>query len=409
MSSPALPGVPRSGGRRRRQLLLGGGICLALVLLFRFGPMGGGSFTASNEGHKPSPAVPVRVEEAARGDFDVYYASLGTVTPLNTVTVTSRVDGQLQSLHFSEGQMVEAGDLLAQIDPRPYQAQLDQAKGQLGRDQALLRNARQNLTRSKILIKQDSTTAQEVDNNQSLVGQYEGAVITDKAQMDAAALQIEYSRITAPIGGRVGLRGLDVGNMVHASAATGLVDITQVRPITVIFTVTDTQLPAIRAAMHENSALRVEAWDRTRKQLLAVGKVVSLDNRIDTSTGTVRLRAEFANLDDSLFPNQFVNARVLAATEKGVCIIPTTAVLLGSQGPYVYAVQSKDGRDAARMRRVTLGPGDDTRTVVAEGLSPGERVVVEGLDQLGDGTPVEVQSSGTPAAKALPAGGVPGA
>ena len=347
--------------------------------------------------------IPVRAESAARGDYAVYFTSLGTVTAANTVVVRSRVDGELMAVHFEEGQMVKAGDLLAEIDARPFQAQLEQARGQLLQDEAQLRKARQDLARSKILIKQDSTTKQDLDSNQARVYEYEGAVKLDQGQIDAAQLQIEYSRITAPISGKLGLRYVDAGNIISASDTTGLVSITQVQPINVMFTVTDVQLPAVREAQRSNAALKVEAWDRDMRAKLAEGVVVSLDNQIDVSTGTLKVKAEFPNLDDGLFPNQFVNAKLLVSEKKDACIVPAAAVQQGNQGAYVYVVKTEGKSSHVELRQVKTGPGDNSRVVILEGVSPGDLVVVEGLDLLGDKTPVEAHigvsgQNGTPSA-----------
>ncbi len=353
----------------------------------------GGS--ANGAGRMAVPPTPVRAQAVVRGDFPVYFYGLGTVTATNTVTVRSRVDGQLMRLAFREGQDVKAGDLLVEIDPRPYQAQLAQYEGQLLRDQALLRTAKQDLARYKVLLPQDSASPQQVDAQESLVRQYEGAVKVDQAQIEAVRLNLTYCHITAPISGRLGLKQVDEGNMVRASDSTGLVVITQVRPITVLFTVTEAQLPRVLTAVKAGKVPAVEAWDRTRTRLLATGELVTIDNLIDTGTGTIKLKAQFANEDDSLFPNQFVNARILADTVKDAVLAPTPAVQRGNQGSYVYAV--KDG--AARLRPVRTSEAGDEYTVVLEGLQPGEMLVIDGLDRLRDGAPVVV----------TPAGRLPGA
>ncbi len=378
---------------RLRPLTIAAGIFLLLGLLLRPTPL----LAAQGASPRRAMAVPVRVEELGKGDFTVYFSSLGTVTANNTVLVRSRVDGQLMKLHFKEGDMVKAGDLLAEIDARPFQAQLEQARGQLLRDEALLRNARQNLARTKVLRKQDSATPQALDNDESLARQYEGAVQNDQGTIDSTELQLEYCRITAPISGRLGLRAVDEGNMVQASDSTGIVTITQVQPVSLLFTVTDAQLPEVREAIKKDPALEVEAWDRSGAKLLATGKLVSLDNQIDTATGTLKLKAEFPNQDDSLFPNQFVNAKIRVRVLRGVCIAPAAAVQIGQQGNFVYTVDKTGADTSVALRPVKVGPADDNRSVIVEGASPGELVVVEGLDQLGPGSLVN-------AAKASPNG-----
>lgn len=395
-----------SSKRVRIARLIALGICLILIWL-AWGMIFPGRSLLSPWGRPNAavhaPPVPVRAEEAVAGDFPIYFSSLGTVTALNTVTVRTRVDGELLRLHFREGQRINEGDLLAEIDPRPFRAQLEQAQGQMLRDQALLRNARQNFARSKALMRQNSTTAQDVDNTEALVREYEGAVKLDQGQIDAAALQLEFTSITAPVGGRLGLRSVDAGNMVHATDSAGLVVITQVQPINVVFTVTDAQLPAVLDAMEAGPHLLTEAWDRTRQELLATGTLASLDNLIDTTTGTVRIKAEFANANGRLFPNQFVNARLRVGVRHDACIVPSAAVQLGNQGTFVYAV-GPDSRVA--LRPVRTGPADDSRTVILQGVGPGDLVVTEGLDLLGDKTLVSVVSflPGSPGKAVAPQG-----
>ncbi|MDL2210941.1 MdtA/MuxA family multidrug efflux RND transporter periplasmic adaptor subunit [Desulfovibrio sp. OttesenSCG-928-O18] len=347
------------------------------------------------------PPVPVLADTAVKGDFPVYFQGLGTVTAMNTVTVKSRVDGELIKLHFVEGRDVKAGDLLAEIDPRPYRAELAQAEGQLLRDQALLRNAQQDLKRYKVLLPQDSATPQQVDSQEALVRQYEAAVKVDKGKIDAVKLQLGYCRVTAPIDGRLGLKLVDQGNMVRASDATGLVVITQVRPISVLFTVTENQLPRVLSAMRGGKPLVVEAWDRTRTSLLATGHLLTTDNRIDTATGTVKLKASFDNAEDELFPNQFVNARILVNRLRDVIKVPTAAVQHASRGAFVYVVEN----GLAKLRDVTVGEGNDTTTVITAGVNEGDVLVIDGLDRLRDGSAVSVT---LPGGKGAAAAGSPG-
>jgi multidrug efflux system membrane fusion protein len=325
------------------------------------------------------PPIPVHAKKAVAGTFPVYFSSLGTVTALNTVTVRSRVDGELVSLHFREGEHVKAGALLALIDPRPFQAQLDQAQGQLMRDEALLRNARENLARAEALHAIHSIAPKEVDANRALVNQYEGAVKMDKGQVDAARLQLEFTRISAPISGKTGLRAVDAGNMIHVNDTAGMLVITQTRPINVLFTVTESQLPAVLRVAQSGTPLQVEAWDRTKQNLLAVGKLVSIDNQVNTSTGTIRLKAEFTNEDDQLYPNLFVNAKIRVTALENACIVPTAAIQLGTQGSFVYVVGDNS---RVSVRQVATGPADDDRTVITAGVAVGERLVIDGLDQL---------------------------
>lgn len=364
------------------------GVPLAVLLLLSLALFSCSGGTAKGGGNSTrGPGRPVRAEAVIQGDYDLFFQGLGTVTATNTVTVRSRVDGQLMKLHFTEGQTVKAGDLLAEIDPRPYQAQLEQAEGKLIQDMASLRNARQVLARYKVLLPQDSASPQQVDAQEAQVRLYEGAVKQDQGQIDAAKLQLVYCRITAPVGGRLGLRTVDEGNIVQASSTTGLVVITQVKPITVIFTVTEAQLPAVREAISRGKTLAVEAWDRTQSKLLATGVLLTIDNQIDTSTGTVRLKALFDNKDDSLFPNQFVNARIQVDTLQGVIKGPTAAVQRGQRGFHVYVV---GGNGTVSLRQVTVGPADNTTTVLSSGVKDGEVVVTDGLDRLRDGVRVDV-------------------
>lgn len=336
-------------------------------------------------------APPVRTAEAVLQNVPYFLSGLGTVVPSGDVLVTSRVDGQLLRLHFIEGQRVAAGDLLAEIDPRPFQAALDEALGALAKDQAQLDNARRDFTRYAKLAKGDYIAGQQVETQRALVRQYEGMVESDKAAVDKARLQLEYSRVTAPVGGRLGLRNVDEGNQIKASDTAGLVRITEASPCDVIFTLPESQVPLVSRALLAREKdpalppLLVQAWDREQKHLLAVGRLLSLDNRIDTATGTVRLKARFANTDAALFPNQFVNARLMVQVLDNVVTVPSSAVQLGSRGSYVYVLGSDD---TVRLQLVTPGIATDMLTVIDKGLVSGEKVVVDGLDRLRDGTKV---------------------
>lgn len=344
-----------------------------------------------------SRPVSVTVATARLGKVPVTLSGIGTVTPLRNVTVRSRVDGELLEVRFREGQIVKEGDLLARIDPRPFQAQYDQYQGQHARDAALLANAKLDLKRYQGLVQKNVLAAQTLDTQASLVRQYEGAVQADQAQMDAAKLQIEYSRITAPISGRVGLRQVDPGNIVRSSDQSGICVITQITPISVVFTLPEDNLPQVRERLATGQILSVAAYDRTRTRKLATGTLSTTDNQIDTATGTVRLRASFDNTDDSLFPNQFVNAVLTLEERTGVVLIPAMAVQRGPKGSSVFVVRADK---TVEVRPVTVGLTAGTDQVVESGLASGEQVVVEGADRLRDGATVVVRTAEAPAAKA---------
>jgi multidrug efflux system membrane fusion protein len=337
------------------------------------------------------PAPPVAVSAARVGDISIVQTALGTVTALRTVTVKPRVDGQLQSILFTEGQMVKQGDVIAQIDPVPLQVALAQAEGTLARDAAQLNNARLDLDRYQKLLAQDSIAAQQVDQQAAMVRQLEGTVKIGQAQVDNAKLQLSYAHITAPIGGRLGLTQVDAGNMVHGSDANGVAVITQVDPISVLFTIPQDTLPRVLARLKAGDKPAVEAWDREQKNLLARGALITTDNQIDVATGTVKLKAQFPNGESKLFPNQFVNVRMTVDVKRGVILVPAAAIQRGAQGTVVYVVRDDS---TVALRQVTVGATEGQDTAVETGLQAGERVVIDGVDRIREGAKVEVTEPG---------------
>ena len=363
------------------------GVLLAIILLPMLGIYGCGEESAKQKGERGSgqPPIPVVTREIGSGAMTIYLDALGTVVPSSSVLVRSRVDGQLLRLHYREGELVRAGDLLAEVDPRPFQVQLAQTRGQLARDEALLRGARVDLTRYRELWEQDSIARQRVESQEALVAQYEGAVEAGRGLVDNARLQLEYASITAPIGGRSGLRQVDAGNVIQANDTQGLVLITQLQPIQVVFTLPEDSLPQLLPRLQQGEVLTVEAYDRGLRRRIASGKLISVDNQIDATTGTVRLKAQFDNDDNTLFPNQFVNIRLALEQLAGAVLAPAAAIQKGSRGDFVYAL---NGDASVRLQSVKLGPAEGDRIVITEGLSPGDVVVIEGVDRLRSGMKV---------------------
>jgi len=404
-SSPVLAGTtaPAAGLRQPAKrwllwlLIAGVGLVLVYALIVR-------PLTRSAGAARARPgfgAVPVTAEPARKADLNVRIVALGTVTPVYTVTIHSRVDGELQKIFFTEGTNVEAGAPLADLDPRPFEAQKLQTEAQLAKDNALLDNARLDLVRYQTLLAQDSVAKQQVDSQAALVRQYEAAIKLDQAQVGSAALQLAYSHITSPLTGRIGLRTVDQGNIVHAADASGIAVITQLHPITVLFAIPQDAVPQVMKQFKTGSPMVVEAYDRDGRTLLATGKLVTIDNQVDPTTGTVKLRAEFPNTDETLFPNQFVNVQLIADQIKGATVVPTAAIQRSSTATYVYLVADQK---TASVRPVETGPSEHGLIVVSKGLVPGDVVVVDGVDKLREGSTVELVSRTAGAAGAAASG-----
>lgn len=387
---PPMTDTPSMSTRNRRLI---GIFCLALFLVAV------GYLLTRNPASESAPMrsawnqpVPVHAVAAEQGSLDVQIQSIGTVTPLNTVLVRSRVDGELLRVLFTEGREVEQGALLAEIDPAPYRARLAQAEGQLQQNQAQLANAEADLELYEGLYEQDSIARQQLTSQRALVEELRGTLKANRAQVEDARLQLSWTRIEAPISGRLGLRRVDPGNLISAADSEGLVTITQMRPIAVEFTVPEPDVPALRRAVAGDDKLAVQALDRNEQRVLASGRLQTLDNQIDLATGTLRAKAVFENQDDALFPNQFVNVRLRLHTLPSAIIIPSDAVQFGSRGTYVYVVDAVESE--AWARTVSLGPSADGRVAVTDGLEAGELVVLEGLDRLRDGREVVISERG---------------
>jgi multidrug efflux system membrane fusion protein len=334
---------------------------------------------------------PVGVATAVSGPINVTLNALGTVTPLATATATPQVGGLLMKLYFTEGQMVKAGDLLAQIDPRPYQAALDQAKGQLARDQANLANAKVDLTRYQALAAQNAISEQQLATQAALVRSDTGIVEADQASVETASINLRYTSIVSPVTGRVGLHQVDVGNIVSPNQATGIVTVTELSPMSVVFTVPEDNIPQIMARTTNGATLEADAWDRSQTNKLASGKLATVDNQVDTTTGTVKLRAMFDNTDLKLFPNQFVNIRLLVDTLQNQTVIPVAAVQRGASGTFVFIVNPDK---TVSQRTIQMGVQDGDEVAVLDGLKPGDTVVVDGADRLRDGSEVSIPGPG---------------
>jgi multidrug efflux system membrane fusion protein len=386
MSDTLTPDRKRGRGARRIAII----VSLLVVVLLAFWwyrHHQNAKAAAAEAAARGGAAVAVGAATVIKHDVELELQALGTVTSTFTVTVHSRVDGQLDKVAFTEGQLVKQGQLLAELDPRPYQAALTQAQGQLLHDQALLQNANLDLARYRQLQEQNSIAKQIVDTQASLVQQYQGTVKVDQGAVDNARLQLEYSRITAPVAGRVGLRQIDPGNIVHASDTNGVVIITQNQPINVIFSVPEVNLGQVLQAIGQSSSLGVEAWDRNNSKKLADGSLLAIDNQLNTLTGTVNLKARFANDQQQLFPNQFINVHLLLGAQHDALTVPTVALQLGSAGSYVYVV--KDDQTVT-IAKVKPGPVSGNDSIIEQGLQAGQKVVIDGLDKLREGSKVKV-------------------
>ena len=389
----------KNTSRRGRWWVYAAIIVLVILGVFLWSRMHSASATAQKTGAKGgkgggAAATPVVAVQAVKGNIGVYVTGLGAITPIYTVTVKSRVDGQLMSVHFKEGDLVNQGDPLIEIDPRPYQAVAEQTEGQLVRDQALLANSRVDLARYQTLLAQDAIPEQQLATQRALVKQYEGTVINDQGLLDAAKVNVVYCHITAPITGLVGLRLVDPGNIVHSTDANGMIVITQIQPISVIFTVGEDQLPPVLQKMRAGQTLTVDAWDRELKNKLASGTLSTLDNQIDQTTGTLKLRATFMNDNRALYPNQFVNARLLQQEKTGVTLLPSAAIQRNTNNTYVYLIKPDN---TVTVRNITIGTTEGDQSEIASGLNAGDRAVMTGVDKLQEGSKV-APTMNTPAA-----------
>jgi membrane fusion protein, multidrug efflux system len=400
-----LPNLDLDPGARSRNrwwvwLLVFAAIGYGCYRLYTFETAKSEAMTAKKGAALRPSKIAVAAATARTGNMPIYLQGLGTVTAFNTVTVKTRIDGQLIKVGFHEGQFVHQGDLLAEIDPRSYEVALDQAQANLAKDEAILKNAQANLERDRELYRDKIIAKQQLDTQAATVGESRGSIAADQAAIDNAKLNLSYTRITAPISGRVGLRLVDAGNMVHAADPNGLVIITQLQPIAVLFSIPEDQLPEVLRKLHQGAKLRTEAYDRDLTKKLADGTLVTVDNQIDQTTGTSRLKAVFPNTDFALFPNQFVNVKLWLDTKRGAVIVPAVAIQRGPSGTFVYVVQD-DGTVTMRQVKVGLSAGNDVS--IEGGLQPGESVVIDGAEKLTEGMKVAVRQPGS-----NPAGTSPG-
>ena len=389
---PALPPSPPPGPSRRRGRWVGRGIGLivllaAALLVWHRAETPTSPRGEFGKGQREAPPQAVRVASVTKGDMPITVDALGTVTPFGTVTIRTQIAGKLMEIGFTEGQMVKKGDFIAQIDPRPYQAALAQAQGQLAKDQAVLGQAESDLVRYETLNKQDSIAKQQVVSQQALVAQDKAAVAIDEAQVDTAQLNLNYTRIASPITGRAGLRLVDPGNYLQPSDSTGIVVITQMDPISVVFSIPEDDLPRIAARLSAGAKLETTVFDRANVNKLATGTLTTYDSQVDVTTGTIKMRATFDNSEGLLFPNQFVNVRLLVDTLTGVTLAPNAAIQIGPSGDFVYLLNADS---TVSKRDIEVGPTDHRATTITKGLAPGDQVVVDGVDRLRDGARVRL-------------------
>jgi multidrug efflux system membrane fusion protein len=387
--APQTPKPHARWGKRVVLLILLAVAAAAFVFWQRGNSASAGSVAVPAKSQKKgAAATPVVAARARKGNIGVYYPGLGAVTPISTVTVKSRVDGQLMSVHFKEGDLVHEGDLLLELDPRPFAVMLEQAEGQLIKDQATLDNARVDLTRYEKLLKQNAIQEQIYATQKATLGQAEGTVKADQGVIDSVKLNLSYCKITSPLTGRIGLRLVDPGNIVHASDTNGLLVITQIQPISALFTLAEDRLPVVLRKLNAGQHLQADAYDRADHQKLTTGTLTSVDNQIDPSTGTLRLRATFDNKDNALFPNQFVNVHLLVEEKSGVTLIPTAAIQRTSTTQYVWVVKDDS---TVTDRSITEGVTQGDVTEITSGVAPGEVVVMTGVDRLIEGAQVRAQ------------------